>query len=370
MRFDLYGPTTGGTIEVILEEVGNSSNRKTQTITLEDAIGPYDLGYNNADIYKLGYARTGFETFHIDEFDSLRGKAVTLRFQSNGGTAYLDNVFFKSENLLLGNLSNARSPQLEFDPNNYLIERPQYSLSFNNTTKAPNWVSWQLNETWMGNVPRPSGDPLVVYPWLRDPSLPIGLESGDPYAYLGTGFVRGHMTPVADRDRTQKDVLSTFFTSNALAQAPRNNGGPWQRLEEYAQDVLVSQGKQELYIISGGYNYQNLTKLNGNDTGVDYPEHIWKVIVVLEPGATIADITSETRVIVIDTPNNDSVQGTWWDDPNYLISLRTLESRLHAAGQNINFLSNISGDIQGLDFRLIGKKRGASACTESPERGR
>lgn len=55
-----------------------------------------------------------------------------------------------SPHLKLGNPSNANTNDL----NNYLIEKPQYALSYNCETGIPNWVSWQLNSSWLGSVDR------------------------------------------------------------------------------------------------------------------------------------------------------------------------------------------------------------------------
>ncbi len=52
--------------------------------------------------------------------------------------------------LKYGNPSNANSK----DTNNYLLEKPQYALSYNCKTGIPNWVSWQLDRSWLGSVDR------------------------------------------------------------------------------------------------------------------------------------------------------------------------------------------------------------------------
>jgi endonuclease G len=45
-----------------------------------------------------------------------------------------------SEHLTMGNPSNAVTDVLQ--PNNYLMEKPQYSLSYSRDNGGPNWVSW------------------------------------------------------------------------------------------------------------------------------------------------------------------------------------------------------------------------------------
>jgi endonuclease G, mitochondrial len=53
--------------------------------------------------------------------------------------------------LLLGNPSNATAETTNF--NNYLIERPQYALSYSRDRGTPNWVSWYVSKDWLGSVP-------------------------------------------------------------------------------------------------------------------------------------------------------------------------------------------------------------------------
>ena len=54
-----------------------------------------------------------------------------------------------NRNLLLGNPSNAVS-SVASNIDNYLMVKPQYVLSYNSKTKTANWVSWQLNRSWIG----------------------------------------------------------------------------------------------------------------------------------------------------------------------------------------------------------------------------
>ena len=72
------------------------------------------------------------------------------------------------------------------DPENredYLIARPQYVLSYNAEKKTPNWVSWELKESDIGNAPR--------LPFEPDPRLPKGFSRVTTHVYDGSGFDRG-----------------------------------------------------------------------------------------------------------------------------------------------------------------------------------
>jgi DNA/RNA endonuclease G (NUC1) len=182
LRLDLYAPIDSrskdnfGSVIVTIEEVGNSSNSQSQIIKLENAKNSttkstrtrvdgttYEANIPSsyeADIYRLGYGVSGFETFDVNVDPSLRGKSVKIKITTDIATTsatnaiYLDNVFFKSEALKWGNPTNARNG-IDADPNNYLIEKPQYTLSYNQSKNTINWVAWKVNKSWSGNASRP-----------------------------------------------------------------------------------------------------------------------------------------------------------------------------------------------------------------------
>ncbi|MBD2068013.1 DNA/RNA non-specific endonuclease [Leptolyngbya sp. FACHB-671] len=79
----------------------------------------------------------------------------------------------------------------------------------------------------------------------------------------------------------------------------------WRGLEDYSRD-LVEEGN-ELYIVAGSYGEQK--RIGSGQVVV--PTNTWKVVVVLEPGSSIEDITEETRVIAVDMPNQDGIDPDW-----------------------------------------------------------
>src|SRR5688500_3522540 len=46
----------------------------------------------------------------------------------------------------------------------YLIQRPQYALSYNNDLRFPNWVAWHLSKQDIGNVERGQFQPDTLLP--------------------------------------------------------------------------------------------------------------------------------------------------------------------------------------------------------------
>ncbi|HVL14743.1 MAG TPA: DNA/RNA non-specific endonuclease, partial [Gemmata sp.] len=67
----------------------------------------------------------------------------------------------------------------------YLIERPQYVLSYSDKRKSANWVAWQLVAKDVGRVARGSFE--------EDPDLPKGFQRVQFNTYTGSGFDRGHL---------------------------------------------------------------------------------------------------------------------------------------------------------------------------------
>jgi DNA/RNA non-specific endonuclease len=207
LRFDLHVPElTDGTVTASMQsDVPGFEDYTLGTINLTAAeeAEEIDASYLE-DRYKIGYGTQGFETFHLDIPNQLRGKVATLTFEVDGGTVYLDDVFFQSKHLLMGNPSKARYTPENPDAyaNNYLLEKPQYTISYNNSTKEANWASYQLNNTWLGSFndrPRFLPDPLLPF------SNPILDEN-----YKGSRFNRGHLTDAAARSRNIKDYNTTY----------------------------------------------------------------------------------------------------------------------------------------------------------------
>ena len=218
--------------------------------------------------------------------------------------------------LALGNPSDATAA----DPTNYLLQRPEYALSYNRTTNTANWVSWHLSQRWKGDAKRTSG-------FSPDAALPAGFYRVTTADYAGSGFDRGHMCPSDDRDFSPLENAATFRLTNIVPQAPANNQGPWRELEEYAR-TLAARGS-DLYITAGPAG-QGGTGTNGPATSVGrgtekivVPKWTWKVIAVVPRGAATAVLPVPTRVIAIQMPNDQAVEHHHWDE--YRVSVQQLE---------------------------------------------
>jgi endonuclease G len=238
----------------------------------------------------------------------------------------------RDNNLALGNPSGAVASTAY--PTNYLLTKTQYTMSYNRDQGKPNWVSWHLSSAWLGSTARQDD-------FRADATLPTGWYQVKATDYSGSGFDRGHNCPSADRTGSTTDNSATFLMSNMMPQAPQNNQQTWAGLENYAR-TLVNAGN-ELYIICGSYG-KGGTGSNGYYTtvaggNVTVPANCWKVIVVLPNGSSdVSRITTSTRVIAINTPNNNSLSTSWG---TYRTSVDAIE-----AATGYDLLSAIPASIQ------------------------
>ncbi|MBE9138125.1 DNA/RNA non-specific endonuclease [Nodosilinea sp. LEGE 07088] len=225
--------------------------------------------------------------------------------------------------LVLGNPSQAAA----VNPNNYLIQRHQYALSYNRDRNGLNWASWEVDAAWLGQVNRQND-------FRPDGALPRGFYQVTPNDYRGSGYDRGHVVPSGDRTRTIGDNSATFLMTNIIPQAAANNRGPWRELEEYTRD-LVYQYDHSLHVLAGAYGTQGSV---GN-RAIAVPSRLWKIIVVYD---RLADgglgIGSDTKVIAVDMPNSDQIDPDW---RRYQTSVQRLE-----IATGYRFMDNLPLELQ------------------------
>ncbi|GAA4403223.1 DNA/RNA non-specific endonuclease [Nibrella viscosa] len=237
----------------------------------------------------------------------------------------------RDDNLALGNPSRASTS----DPDNYLMVKPGYVLSYNRSRGIANWVSWHLSEAWKGSGTR-SND------FRADPAMPSGWYAAKTSDYTNTGFDRGHLCPSDDRDGSQEDNSLTFLMTNIVPQAPRHNREVWKNLEDYTRTLLT--GNNEVYVMAGTLGTGG-TGANGPQTAIangkiTVPASLWKIIVVLPTGSDDAQrVSTNTRIIAVNIPNTQTAADKPWR--SYLVSVDELE-RL----TTYDFLANVPVEVQ------------------------
>lgn len=235
--------------------------------------------------------------------------------------------------LILGNPSNA-TPDIA-NENNYLMPKPQYTLSYNRSKGTTNWTAWRLDSSWIGTTPRQDD-------FRPDPALPAGWYQVTDTDYSGSGYDRGHMCPSGDRTNSVPNNSATFLMTNMVPQLAANNQGPWEELESYCR-TLAAQGN-EMYIISGPVGNIG-TIANGR---VVVPQYTWKVVLVLPNGANdLQRINRSTRAFGFIVPNFPplNINAPW---RQFRVTVDAVENLT-----GYNFFSNVPKNTQ----ELIERKR-------------
>lgn len=214
---------------------------------------------------------------------------------------------------------------------NYLMVKPQYTLSYNSQTLCPNWVAWHLDSDDMGDADRQDD-------FRPDPDLPSEWHAvtKSDYQYNAYGFDRGHVCPSADRTATLDDNSMTFLMTNMVPQSPDNNRVIWMHFENYERE-LVEQGN-ELYIIAGAYGTGGtsskgtfdeipITTKSGETYHMNVPAYSWKVCVVIPDGKDdLSRVTKDTTTIALNVPNKMGM-GKTGDWEQFLVSIDYIEEQ-------------------------------------------
>ena len=212
---------------------------------------------------------------------------------------------------------------------NYLMEKTQFTISYNTETLNPNWVAWHLAASDLGDADRADT-------FRPDPELPsewYAVRKQD-YKFPAYGFDRGHICPSADRTANTEDNSMTFLMTNMVPQAPDNNRIVWVALEKYEREVVL-QGK-EAYIFAGplgvggtgdkGYFESIPISLkDGRELSITVPAYTWKIIIFLPEGDDdFSRIADEAEVLAVCVPNEKGCgkNGSW---QQYLCSINYIE---------------------------------------------
>lgn len=199
----------------------------------------------------------------------------------------------------------------------YLVERPQYVLSYNDAKKIPNWVCWNLSHADIGKTARSA--------FTEDPDLPPGFKRVTTGMYTGSGFDRGHVCPSKDRSDTEDNNKPLFYMTNIMPQAPKCNQGAWERFEQHCRD-LTKDGS-ELYIAAGphgqgGSGTEGEAQAVGKSVKIAVPQSVWKVVLVLPNRDARPD--RDSKMLAVWVPNDQTVTEAW---KPYQVSVATVEQR-------------------------------------------
>ncbi|HEX6085767.1 MAG TPA: DNA/RNA non-specific endonuclease [Thermoanaerobaculia bacterium] len=253
----------------------------------------------------------------------------SFRIATGAAPAYSTDV-----HLTMGNPSDAVADVNA--PDNFLMEKPELTLSYNRDRGTPNWVSWHLADEWVGSLAR-------VDTFRPDPQVPAEWYRVTHLDYSGSGFDRGHMVPNADRDPETSMPINqaTFLMTNMLPQSPDNNQGPWANQENYLRSLLPA---NELYIVAGGSGTGGTGSngFAGTIAGgrVTVPAATWKVVLVIPKGSDdVNRVTAAARTIAVVMPNVQGIRNDDWQ--NYVTTVDAVE-----ALTGYDFFENVADAVE------------------------
>lgn len=243
-------------------------------------------------------------------------------FSSEADLGYLEN-----SPLYFGNPTDSSSSIEEEE--NYLLEKTQFVISYNNKTHNPNWVAWHLSKEDLGESDRSNN-------FRKDTSLPshwFAVDKND-YQFSMYGFDRGHICPSADRTSSSDANSSTFLMTNMVPQSPDNNRIVWVALEKFERELATS--GYELYIFAGPYGcggsgergyFENIRvqKKNKEEFFINVPSHTWKIILAIEDSSNdLERVGKDSLIIAVMIPNENGIgKNKSWQ--NYVCSVNYIE---------------------------------------------
>jgi DNA/RNA endonuclease G (NUC1) len=218
------------------------------------------------------------------------------------------------------------TPAAPSNPNDLLIVRPQYTISYNESHGTPNWVSYELDSR-----------QIVVGQdrcncFSADQLLPADKQifTSD---YTNGGFDRGHMARSADRTVANVDNATTFYLTNIVPQMADLNQGVWAQFENALGDS-ATKGGRAVYIITGPlYSKSHGLAFLKDEGKVAIPDSTWKVAIIGPRNGGIPfthsniqtwDDVAGVTVLADNMPNVAGVRNDPWQ--KYLTTVDKIES--------------------------------------------
>lgn len=165
-------------------------------------------------------------------------------------------------------------PQITVEANEQIINHVGYSVSFNDETKIPNWVAYELTAS--------ESDGEILRDGMRFcPDPEIGGFQADNDDYRNSGWDKGHLAPAADMKWSEQAMRESFYFSNICPQNHNLNAGVWKTLEDKSRDYAVKYGS--VYIVCGPLITSNEHGHIG-DNRVVVPDGFYKVLLVRHDG--------------------------------------------------------------------------------------
>lgn len=171
------------------------------------------------------------------------------------------------------NIQGVEIPVIKQKVPNQILKRYAYTLSYNKSTRCPNWVAWKLTASHTDGPYRRKD-----FQFHEDMDVPSPRAYYSDYSHNGLGLQRGHMCPAGDNKWSEKAMDECHLLSNVCPQFGDLNGGEWKYLEEDCREWAKEYNT--IYIVCGPVFYNRKHLILGEDK-ISVPDAFFKVILRL-----------------------------------------------------------------------------------------
>lgn len=218
------------------------------------------------------------------------------------------------------------TPATTSNPNDLLIKRAQYTLSYNESRGTPNWVAYELDSRQIV-----AGQDRCNC-FTADPTLPSDKQifTSD---YTNGGYDRGHMARSFDRTAANGDNASTFYLTNIVPQQADLNQGVWAQFENALGDS-ATKGGRAVYIVTGPlYSRSHGLTFLKNEGKVAVPDSTWKIALIgprsngnpfTRGNVQSWDDLAGVTILAVNMPNVPGVRNDPW--AKYLTTVNKIEA--------------------------------------------
>ena len=144
-----------------------------------------------------------------------------------------------------------------------------FAVLHSGNTKTPIYVAQRLNRQMLQD-----GQGIKrTDRFYADARLPAA-ERAELDDYKGSGWSRGHMAAAGDMG-TPEAKAQSFSLANMVPQDPKQNGGPWSKIEEDTRKYVM-RARGDVYVITGPVFEPGAQTIGPGRVAV--PSHVFKLV--------------------------------------------------------------------------------------------
>ncbi len=183
-----------------------------------------------------------------------------------------------------------------------IISYSQFTLSYNEQHEQADWVAYELTR-----------EEVAIKQQRCDcfkPDTNVITISASTSDYKSSGYDRGHLSPAADNNLSEKANEESFLMSNISPQLPNFNRRIWRRIEGWVRNLATKH--KSVYVVTGPVFINNLGAIGKNN--VTIPGYYYKVL--------LRKNNSKIRSIALLIPQ----QYTSSDIKDYIVTINYVET--------------------------------------------